>query len=109
MATNNQQSKTLISKEQEQEEEEEEEEQEFKIEEVSKHNTIEDGWIILNNFVFDITDYLQENIHPGGTILLSNYLGQNATEIWNGPGPLDHKHSNQAFKLLQFYKIGKLI
>lgn len=36
----------------------------FTKEEVGKHNTAEDCWIIVHNKVYDVTKFLSE--HPGG-------------------------------------------
>jgi cytochrome b involved in lipid metabolism len=73
---------------------------------VASHNSIQDAWIIYENNVYDISDYLEEESHPGGIILLEEYLGKDITQIFTEPSL--HHHSNDAFTLLEFYKIGKL-
>jgi cytochrome b involved in lipid metabolism len=34
------------------------------VEEISKHNIPEDLWIVVDNIVYDMSEYAQE--HPGG-------------------------------------------
>ena len=45
---------------------------EYSIEEVAFHNNENDAWIIINNDVYDITDFLDE--HPGGKMILMSIL-----------------------------------
>ena len=53
---------------------------EYSIEEVAFHNDENDAWIIINNDVYDITDFLDE--HPGGKMILISVLGEDATELF---------------------------
>jgi L-lactate dehydrogenase (cytochrome) len=34
------------------------------VEEVSKHNSLEDLWIVIDDLVYDLTEFAPE--HPGG-------------------------------------------
>ena len=43
----------------------------FTLEEVAKHNTREDCWVIVGTDVLDVTKYLDE--HPGGFIFFLNF------------------------------------
>ena len=45
---------------------------------VSKHNTPEDCWIVINDQVLDVTGFASE--HPGGPSLLLKYAGRDATK-----------------------------
>jgi len=54
---------------------------EFTLEEVSLHDTIEDAWIIINNHVYDITEFLNE--HPGGKNILLKIAGEDASDYFN--------------------------
>jgi cytochrome b involved in lipid metabolism len=42
----------------------------FTFEEVAKHNTTEDCWVVIHGRVFDLTKFLQE--HPGGITFVSS-------------------------------------
>merc|ERR1712224_254386 len=47
-------------------------------EEVSHHKTADDCWVILNNKVYDVTNFLGD--HPGGKKAIMVYAGKDATE-----------------------------
>lgn len=51
-------------------------------EEVAKHCSPDDAWIIVNGDVYDITKFAK--FHPGGQQLLFDYAGQDATEEFFG-------------------------
>ena len=51
------------------------------VEEVSKHNKPNDCWTIIDNNVYDITKFLE--LHPGGKNVMINYLGKDATQVFN--------------------------
>lgn len=46
-------------------------------EEVSRHKTIDDCWIILHGQVYNVTSWLRK--HPGGVRLLMHYAGEDAS------------------------------
>mmetsp|Transcript_125188 Transcript_125188/g.359538 ORF Transcript_125188/g.359538 Transcript_125188/m.359538 type:complete len:97 (-) Transcript_125188:252-542(-) len=46
-------------------------------EEVAKHSTEADCWIIVGDEVYDVTAFLQD--HPGGKRPILQYAGKNAT------------------------------
>lgn len=74
----------------------------YTVEDVSNHNTSDDIWIIINNDVFDITDFIDE--HPGGKQVLLSVGGKDATDFFeelHRPSILDEIAIN--------YKIGSLI
>merc|ERR1719174_3137394 len=50
-------------------------------EEVAQHNTASDVWIIVNNKVIDVTDFLKT--HPGGEAAIMAFAGKDASVEWN--------------------------
>lgn len=56
-------------------------EKEFTVEEVAKHNTDSDCWVIVKNVVLDLTPFL--NDHPGGRDSIINFAGKDATESFD--------------------------
>jgi cytochrome-b5 reductase len=71
------------------------------LEEVQKHNKADDVWIVLHNKVYDITKYLED--HPGGSAILIDVAGTDATEAFEDTG-----HSDEAREELEKYHIGDL-
>jgi cytochrome b involved in lipid metabolism len=53
-------------------------EKEFTMEEVAKHNTEDDLWVVVKGVVMDLTGWLDE--HPGGPQAIKNFMGRDATE-----------------------------
>eukprot|EP00522_Entomoneis_paludosa_P011116 CAMPEP_0172439854 /NCGR_PEP_ID=MMETSP1065-20121228/705_1 /TAXON_ID=265537 /ORGANISM="Amphiprora paludosa, Strain CCMP125" /LENGTH=902 /DNA_ID=CAMNT_0013188603 /DNA_START=130 /DNA_END=2838 /DNA_ORIENTATION=- len=72
----------------------------FTLQEVEKHNTEEDCWIIVKNRVYDCTDYLE--LHPGGVDSITINAGADATDDFVAI------HSMKATKMLERYYIGDL-
>ena len=70
--------------------------------EVALHNSDKDCWIIINNRVYNITDYLDK--HIGGKKLLLHYGGKDATDEFNRLN-----HTKKAQKILESYYIGDLV
>jgi len=68
------------------------------MEEVEKHKTKDDIWIVVRNKVYDATKYLED--HPGGaaSILISG--GQDCTDEFEA------LHSSKAWKKLEEFYIG---
>ena len=73
------------------------------LDELMIHNTPDDAWIAVYDSVYDITNYIEDGIHPGGEDVLLEYLGYDATMAFRSVG-----HSKAALKILYSYKIGCL-
>ncbi|KAL4504220.1 hypothetical protein ABPG72_021058 [Tetrahymena utriculariae] len=76
--------------------------QEFSLEEVQKHNKMQDLWVVLDSNVYDLTEY--QFIHPGRPDSIHPYAGKDATEKFNSI----NKHTEGARKFRENYKIGTL-
>ncbi len=46
-------------------------------EDVRKHSSREDKWIVIENEVYNVTSWSRK--HPGGSKLLTHYAGQDAS------------------------------
>lgn len=53
--------------------------------EVAKHNSRDSCWVIVQGKVYDVTDYLDR--HPGGSAILLQYGGKDATGIYEPNHP----------------------
>jgi len=72
----------------------------FTMAEVEKHNHEKDVWIVVNDRVYDCTEYLE--LHPGGEDSIVINAGADATEDFVAI------HSTKATKMLEKYYIGDL-
>eukprot|EP00163_Fabomonas_tropica_P029404 TRINITY_DN627_c0_g1_i3.p2 TRINITY_DN627_c0_g1~~TRINITY_DN627_c0_g1_i3.p2 ORF type:complete len:603 (-),score=206.75 TRINITY_DN627_c0_g1_i3:2856-4664(-) len=69
-------------------------------EEVAKHNKEDDCWLIIDNKVYDVTDYAPQ--HRGGKAIFRN-AGGDSTAGFLGP-----QHPSSAYNLLNDFYIGNL-
>ena len=89
-----------------QEKEEKAQEAVYTMEEVAKHNTRDDCWMVINGSVYDVTKFIIS--HPGGPAILQG-CGKDATELFETrPMGSGTPHSERARKLREKYKIGRL-
>mmetsp|Transcript_2470 Transcript_2470/g.3713 ORF Transcript_2470/g.3713 Transcript_2470/m.3713 type:complete len:886 (-) Transcript_2470:225-2882(-) len=72
----------------------------YTMDEVDTHNKEDDVWIVVNNRVYDCTEYL--DLHPGGVDSIVINAGADATEDFVAI------HSAKATKMLEKYYIGDL-
>ncbi|CAF1935419.1 unnamed protein product [Rotaria magnacalcarata] len=56
----------------------------FTWEEISRHSTNKDRWLVIANRVYDVTKWTK---HPGGQMVLKHYAGQDATEAFHSLHP----------------------
>jgi len=71
-------------------------------EEVEKHNTEDDCWIIIKGKVYDVNAYLKAGSHPGGNASITMNAGEDTTEDFEAV------HSSKAWKQLEPFYIGEL-
>jgi cytochrome b involved in lipid metabolism len=77
----------------------------YTLAEVAEHNTETDCWLIIENQVYDVTNFI--GMHPGGKVIVGG-CGKDATAMFNnrpnGTGP----HPEEARALLPQFLIGKV-
>lgn len=54
---------------------------EYTLEEVAKHKTEKDCWVVVNGEVLDVTKFLPD--HPGGKMAIMAFAGRDASEEFN--------------------------
>ncbi|KAF4759208.1 hypothetical protein FOZ63_031254, partial [Perkinsus olseni] len=59
----------------------------YTIDEVAKHHTESDCWVVVNGKVLDVTHFLPE--HPGGKLAIMTFAGKDATKEFNMIHPPD--------------------
>uniref|UniRef100_F6RNJ3 Cytochrome b5 heme-binding domain-containing protein n=1 Tax=Monodelphis domestica TaxID=13616 RepID=F6RNJ3_MONDO len=73
----------------------------FRLEEVAKHNSAKDLWLVIHGRVYDVTSFVVE--HPGGEKVLMEQAGRDGTEGFEGAG-----HSSDAREMLGQFCIGEI-
>eukprot|EP00746_Dinoflagellata_sp_MGD_P136017 gnl/MRDRNA2_/MRDRNA2_70008_c0_seq1.p1 gnl/MRDRNA2_/MRDRNA2_70008_c0~~gnl/MRDRNA2_/MRDRNA2_70008_c0_seq1.p1 ORF type:complete len:566 (+),score=52.77 gnl/MRDRNA2_/MRDRNA2_70008_c0_seq1:62-1759(+) len=51
------------------------------LSEVRRHNTSSDCWVVINDMVYDLTNFL--SCHPGGPSTILSWAGRDASRTWN--------------------------
>ncbi|KAK9428547.1 hypothetical protein V1505DRAFT_357712 [Lipomyces doorenjongii] len=69
------------------------------MQEIAKHKTKDDNWIIIHGKVYDVTDYGKD--HPGGLDILLEVAGTDATSAYEDVG-----HSEDAAEIMHSYLVG---
>ncbi|KAI9202811.1 uncharacterized protein BJ171DRAFT_512113 [Polychytrium aggregatum] len=76
----------------------------YSLDEVQEHHTAKSLWLIIDDQVYDLTEFLFD--HPGGEEYLLQYGGQDVTEVMKDK--ILHLHSDAAYTLLEQYHIGSV-
>eukprot|EP00483_Globobulimina_turgida_P006674 UN06684 len=74
---------------------------EYSWEEIRKHNTEEDLWVVIYDRVYDVTEFQID--HPGGPDVLQDVAGTDATEEFE-----NILHTQKARKMAKKFLIGKV-
>lgn len=78
------------------------------MDEVAKHNTPQDCWMVIEGTVYDVTPFIAAGMHPGGEAILEG-CGIDATELFNTRPMGDNTpHSEKARGIAQEYALGPL-
>jgi len=54
--------------------------------EVRKHDKRDDAWFVIDGVVYDVTQYIKDNKHPGGNAALLPFLGLDCSEAFHAVG-----------------------
>ena len=72
-----------------------------KLDELRQHCTADDAWVAINGNVYDVTDWHLD--HPGGSELLVEYAGKDATKLFEAV-----QHSDDAIATRETFLVGSL-
>jgi cytochrome b involved in lipid metabolism len=78
----------------------------FSMEDVAKHASKTDCWIVIEGKVYDVTTYIDD--HPTPPQILVDVCGKDATEGWATKGQKGKPHSRKAEVLLKTLLKGDL-
>ena len=67
--------------------------------EIARHASLDDLWVIIDDKVYDLTDYVDE--HPGGAAAIAKHAGEDATAGFKGP-----QHPSRVFDIVEEYRVG---
>jgi len=79
----------------------------FSLDEVQRHSTPSDCWILIDRNVYDLSSYLSEHATKH-EYNLSKWCGKDASKAWKDKDGKDKPHSRKAEILLRKYRIGVL-
>lgn len=74
----------------------------FTLKDVAAHCTMESCWMVIQDKVYDLTDFI--HYHPGGYEIMLEYGGADATNAF-----LEKPHTIEAVAILEKYLIGELV
>jgi len=71
----------------------------IRLDEIKKHNTKNDFWLVANNCVYDVSSFIAD--HPGGSSTILNRFSIDCSMDYN-------LHSSAGKIIWEKYKIGKV-
>ncbi|CAM0139326.1 unnamed protein product [Umbelopsis sp. WA50703] len=74
----------------------------FTPRQILKHNNSKSAWVIVDEKVYNVTEFMQD--HPGGEDLILDHAGTDVTDLMKDK--LQHEHSEAAYSLMSEYCIG---
>lgn len=74
----------------------------YSVSDVQTHNSRNSAWVVVNDMVYDLTDFV--NRHPGGSSAILKVAGKDGSSAFNKRG----RHSPSDRRTLQAYMIGSL-
>ena len=77
----------------------------YTTEDVAKHNSVDDCWMIYDNGVYDITSYLGRHDRY---MDISSWCGADMTNDFQTKGGTGRDHKNSSYSLLESFKIGEI-
>lgn len=84
------------------------EQSKYKMEEIAKHGSAEDCWLLINGKVYDVTGFIAGGKHGGGDAILAG-CGIDATVLFETrPMGSGTPHSDKAVGYLSSFYIGDL-
>ncbi|KAH0590571.1 hypothetical protein H2248_000711 [Termitomyces sp. 'cryptogamus'] len=64
----------------------------WSLAQVAEHDSANSCWIIIKDYVYDVTEFLHE--HPGGASIILKYAGKDATDVYESIHPPDALKKN---------------
>lgn len=78
----------------------------FTLEEVARHDHVDDCWLIIRGRVYDVTEYIPR--HPADLRTITDYCGGESTEAFETKEHLERDHRRSSYRLLENYFVGRV-
>lgn len=75
----------------------------YTLEDVCNHRNANSCWIVRNELIYDITNFL--NDHPGGDDIILEWAGKDIGDVMSNG---EHQHSDAAFEMMSEYLVGRI-
>jgi len=79
---------------------------EYNLTEIAKHNNVNDCWLLIDDKIYDVTEYISSGKHPGGEAILEGCGKIDGTELFSTrPMGSGTEHSDEAYGYLDTFYI----
>jgi len=77
----------------------------YTLSDIADHKNPDDCWFAVNGVVYDVTQYIKDQKHPGKDAILKG-CGNDASELYGTKAGKGEDHSDKAKGFLENFKIG---
>ncbi len=77
----------------------------YSNDDVAEHDTVDDCWVVYDNYVYDISDYVESH---DVYMEIADWCGMDMTIDFETKAGIGRDHRQSSYSLLEYYKIGEL-
>ena len=83
-------------------------EKNFTLEDVQLHNSVNDCWIVVNNKVYDITQFIEDHETKCKKMNLIDFCGKDVSEQWIEKEKSEDRHKHRSILIFESSQNGFL-